>query len=111
MVQTGNDDGLRAHVPHSHLFPGARVRIEGFDDPAAQVDIPQPHIFALHFADCEEAAAELLVPEDGDPGSSVLAVEAHTSRAGTELPAQSWTIKEYLLDGGALVLRLGVRLA
>ncbi|MGP3776028.1 hypothetical protein ACTWJ8_34900 [Streptomyces sp. SDT5-1] len=107
----GSADQPRAQVDHSHLFPGARVRVEGLEAPSAQLDDPQPLTFVVHFADGEEAAAELLVPGDGDPGSSVLAVEAHTSRAGTELPAQSWMIKEYLLDGGALVLRLGVRLA
>ncbi|MFZ3566274.1 hypothetical protein ACOKM5_04805 [Streptomyces sp. BH097] len=100
----------RAQAGHSHLFPGARVRVRGLDAPAAHLDTPQPMTFVVTFADGEEAAAEVLVPGDGRQDSTVLAVEAHTSRAGTELPAQSWMIKEYLLDGAALVLRLGVRL-
>ncbi|MFI5664654.1 hypothetical protein [Streptomyces sp. NPDC051684] len=106
----GSTDQPRAHTGHSHLFPGARIRVEGLDAPTAHVDTPQPLTFVVQFADGEEAAAEVLVPGDGRPDSTVLAVEAHTSRAGTDLPAQSWMIKEYLLDGDALVLRLGVRL-
>lgn len=106
----GSIDQPRAHTEHSHLFPGARIRVEGLDAPAAHLDTPQPLSFVVRFADDEEAAAEVLVPGDGRPDSTVLAVEAHTTRAGTALPAQSWMIKEYLLDAGALVLRLGVRL-
>ncbi|MET9148746.1 hypothetical protein [Streptomyces sp. NPDC004042] len=86
-----------AHVGHTHLFPGARVRVDGLTS-------PRPCGLRLRFADGEETAAEVLVSEAGE---AALAVEAYTTRAGTRLPARTWTVREHGADDGGLTLRLG----
>ncbi|MEU4543761.1 hypothetical protein [Nonomuraea dietziae] len=95
-----------AHTGHSHLFPGAAVQVDG---PAAGEPL-EPFGLVIRFSDGEEAAAEVLVPSEGEAGGGLLAVEAHTTRAGTLLPSRTWTIREHTAREGGLTLRLGAAL-
>ncbi|MBT9384660.1 hypothetical protein KM176_12380 [Pseudooceanicola sp. CBS1P-1] len=63
------------HASHTHLYPGARGRIDGTGDGAAMV----------HFADGAQAPAQL--------GPDTLHVAAHRTLAGTVIAAQRWRIR------------------
>ncbi|MEU6481978.1 hypothetical protein ABZ858_34915 [Streptomyces sp. NPDC047017] len=100
-------EAVEAHVGHSHLFPGARVRVE-------HLSALRPCALRLCFSDGERAPAEILLSPSGE---AVLAVEEYTTGAGTRLPARTWAVREYGPDDGdgdggteAVTLRLGGRL-
>ncbi|WP_328469291.1 hypothetical protein OHA21_01435 [Actinoplanes sp. NBC_00393] len=76
-----------ARVDHTHLFPGAIIHLPG---PGSAL--------TLEFSDGSRVTAEII-------GGS-LAVEAHTTAAGTAIPAKVWAIKEQT----PRTLRLGARL-
>jgi hypothetical protein len=78
---------VTARVDHTHLFPGAVIHLDG---PGSAL--------ILEFSDGSRVAAEII----GDS----LAVGAHTTAAGTAIPAKVWTIKEQTPQ----TLRLGARL-
>lgn len=68
------ETATRLTVRHSHLYPGARGRIEG----------PGQGDCVLEFSDGALAFGTL----DGP----VLSVGAHRTAAGTEIPAKRWQI-------------------
>lgn len=69
------ETATRLTVRHSHLYPGARGRIEG----------PGQGDCVLEFSDGALAFGTL----DGP----VLSVGAHRTAAGTEIPAKRWRIQ------------------
>lgn len=95
---------LAARCSHTHLFPGARVLVEGVPDPAAFAVAPHPLTLALRFTDGVLTEADLVT--DGAAGT-VLAVPAHTTDAGTAIPDHRWSVPYAAAEGDALRLTIG----
>ncbi|MFI7328131.1 hypothetical protein ACIBQ3_26325 [Streptomyces rubiginosohelvolus] len=75
---------------HTHLFPGARCRLQGLPRPAAFAAAPEPIEVHLRFSDGAAAAAEL---RTASPTGPALAVAAYTTAAGTPIDDSTWAIK------------------
>ena len=95
-----------ATCAHTHLFPGARCRVQGLPDARAFAAHPRPIEVDLRFSDGAGADAELRT--DGESGP-VLAVPAYTTRAGTAIGPRSWTVRDVhpSPDGAEAELILG----
>lgn len=65
---------------HTHLFPGARCRVQGLPRPDAFAAAPRPIGLCLRFSDGVATDAEL---RTGAPTGPVLSVPAYTTGAGT----------------------------
>ncbi|MEU5367960.1 hypothetical protein ABZ362_03040 [Streptomyces sp. NPDC005951] len=75
---------------HTHLFPGARCRLQGLPDPPAFAAAPEPIDVYLRLSDGTATAAELHT----DPAmGQTLAVAAYTTAAGTPIDDSTWTVK------------------
>lgn len=85
-------DTFPALCGHTHLFPGARCRVQGLPDPDAFAAAPRPLDVDLRFSDGVLVAARLLT-EPGEGSPLVLAVPAHTTAAGTRIDARAWRIQ------------------
>ncbi|MFE3450304.1 GntR family transcriptional regulator [Nonomuraea sp. NPDC059194] len=85
-----------AWTDHTHLFPGAVVRVDG-------LAAPEPAALHLRLSDGVEVSAELL----SGPHGTLVEVAAYTTRAGTRLPARAWPVSSWELRDGAVLLRLG----
>ncbi|MBL0775927.1 MULTISPECIES: hypothetical protein [Streptomyces] len=98
---------LPAACLHTHLFRGARVLVDGVDDPSGYARAPRPLELALRFSDGAPADAEVLVsPESGE---TVLAVGAYTTEAGTFLSSRSWLVSGVAARDAGVELSIGVR--
>ncbi|MGW6583675.1 hypothetical protein ACWF76_30560 [Streptomyces globisporus] len=75
---------------HTHLFPGARCRLQGLPHPAAFAAAPEPIEAYLRFSDGAATAAEL---HTGSPTGPTLTVAAYTTAAGTPIDDSTWTVK------------------
>lgn len=79
------DSVITFRVSHSHLFPGAVLRL-----PDGQPYPADPAECLLLFSDESEAEAEF-VPDEGDePSHGRLLVSAYTTGAGTAISAKNW---------------------
>ncbi|MEV1008213.1 hypothetical protein [Streptomyces sp. NPDC049881] len=95
------DDGrYDAVCAHTHLFNGARVRVQGLADPGRATGL------TLRFSDGATADAELLVAGTGDAS---LAVGEYVTRAGTTLSRRVWQVRELTPEADGTGLRLGPR--
>ncbi|MFJ6069491.1 hypothetical protein ACIQFU_01380 [Streptomyces sp. NPDC093065] len=104
-------DTFPALCAHTHLFPGARCRVQGLPDPDAFVAGPRPLDLDLRFSDGVMVAARLLTepgegsplaePGEGHSAVAVLAVPAHTTAAGTRIDARTWRIRDLDVREGA----------
>ncbi|MFJ6516441.1 hypothetical protein ACIQMO_33770 [Streptomyces sp. NPDC091406] len=81
-------DAYLALCSHTHLFPGARCRLQGLPDPAAFAAAPEPIEAHLRFSDGTATAAELHTG-----AAPTLTVAAHTTAAGTPIDDSTWTVK------------------
>jgi hypothetical protein len=92
-----------AKASHSHLFPGAIVRL---DINVLNVGGPEPLGLVIRFIDGIEARAELLIV--GPESSLVMAldVEGYTTAAGSTIPAKTWGMTKQPAVEGAVVLRV-----
>ncbi|MEW2162888.1 hypothetical protein AB0912_07795 [Streptomyces sp. NPDC007084] len=108
MPQPSNGPADAAAYPavcgHTHLFPGARCRIQGLPDPGAFAAGPAPADLALRFSDDVVTEAEL---RTAGPAGPVLAVPAYTTGAGTLIDARAWRIKEFTPAGDEVELTIG----
>ncbi|WP_121716185.1 hypothetical protein [Streptomyces sp. E5N91] len=93
-------DTFPALCGHTHLFPGARCRVQGLPDPGAFAVKPRPLDVDLRFSDGVLVAARLLT-EPGEGSPLVLAVPAHTTAAGTRIDARAWRIRGLVVREGA----------
>ena len=78
------------HATHTHLFAGARLTAADSRFPA------DPGPVRIVFRDDAEANAELF-PGDAD-GELHLAVDAHPTAAGHDIPAKRWHIQRLETD-------------
>ncbi|MYR35765.1 hypothetical protein GTX14_00115 [Streptomyces sp. SID4944] len=105
-----NDDDASAFLAicgHTHLFPGARCRIQGLPAPAAFAATPHPVDLYLRFSDGAATDAEL---HTEDPPGPLLTVPAYTTGAGTVIDARTWTVREFTATGEDEVeLTIGTR--
>jgi hypothetical protein len=96
-------DPVMLHVTHTHLFPGARLT-------AAEDRFPaDPGPACIVFRDGAEADAELF---PGEADSQLhLAVDAHRTAAGQDIPGKRWRIRRVETDtAGAETGIVGARL-
>ncbi|MFF5567960.1 hypothetical protein ACFY7Z_26350 [Streptomyces sp. NPDC012623] len=89
---------------HTHLFPGARCRLQGLPDPHAFPADPWPIDLDLRFSDDVVAEAKLRTE---DPVGPVLAVPAYTTGAGTAVGGRTWLIREFIRTGDEVELTIG----
>ncbi|MEV8113374.1 hypothetical protein [Streptomyces xiamenensis] len=99
-------DAFLAVCGHTHLFPGARCRVQGLPDARAFAALPWPLDLMLRFSDDVVTEAEL---RTGDPMGPALTVQAHTTGAGTEIDGRTWVIREVRRAGSEIELTLGGR--
>ncbi|NED76233.1 hypothetical protein G3I51_28765 [Streptomyces sp. SID9944] len=92
----GGTDTFPAVCGHTHLFPGARCRVQGLPDPAAFAAGPSPLDVDLRFSDGVLTAAEL---RTGTPAGPVLAVPAYTTAAGTTIDGRVWRVRDLVRAG------------
>ncbi|NJQ16860.1 hypothetical protein [Streptomyces bohaiensis] len=95
---------LAAHCSHTHLFPGARVLVAGVEDPEAFAADPHPLTLALSFTDGVVTEAEFVLDDDA---GALLAVPAHTTDAGTDIPDHRWLVPGAAAAGGDVRLTIG----
>ncbi|MFF7604973.1 hypothetical protein [Streptomyces parvulus] len=97
-------DTYAAVCEHTHLFPGARCRVQGLPDPRGFAARPTPIDVDVRFSDGVIADARLST--DG-PADLVLTVAAYTTGAGTSIGVRSWIVRGTALAGGEVELILG----
>ncbi|MBB5940339.1 hypothetical protein [Streptomyces zagrosensis] len=105
---TGSTEGetFPAVCGHTHLFPGARCRLQGLPDPRAFAADPWPIGVDLRFSDVVGAEAELRTDDLAGP---VLAVPAYTTGAGTKIEGRTWLVRGVALEGDEVELTIGSR--
>ncbi|MFF1379746.1 hypothetical protein [Streptomyces sp. NPDC058308] len=99
-------DTVPALCGHTHLFPGARCRLQGLSDPRAFALAPRSVGVDLRFSDAVFVDAEL---HTGDPAGPVLTVPAHTTAAGTRIDERAWLVREFTPEGAEVELTIGSR--
>jgi hypothetical protein len=105
-MSTSGEYRLIASASHSHLFPGAILRIAVGGSGAI---ISEPFGLTIAFPDGVVSQAELVLAEDGadaDPAAAVI-VNAYTTLAGTVIPEKIWSVAEHTIENGSLNLRIG----
>ncbi|GHB35395.1 hypothetical protein GCM10010331_23430 [Streptomyces xanthochromogenes] len=93
---------------NTHLFPGARCRVQGLSDPTAFAADPRPVELELRLSDDVVTEAEL---HPSRPVGPVLTVSAYTTGAGTTIEARTWLIREFARRGDDIELTIGGRAA
>ncbi|WP_282205172.1 hypothetical protein [Kitasatospora fiedleri] len=106
---------------HTHLFPGARLRVQGLPGPAAAAAAPGPLDaelpldldLDLRFADGSAAEGRLRAagPAGAGPTVAELAVAGYATAAGTRLDARTWEVRASVAADGGLELTVGGRSA
>lgn len=91
---------------HTHLFPGARCRIQGLSDPDAFAEGPWPVALELRLSDDVVTEAEL---RTADPAVPVLTVTAYVTGAGTPVDGRTWLIRGLSRTGEDVELTIGGR--
>ncbi|GHB56923.1 hypothetical protein GCM10010377_54960 [Streptomyces viridiviolaceus] len=89
---------------HTHLFPGARCRLQGLSDPQAFAADPWPIDLDLCFSDDVVTEAELRIEDTARP---VHTVSACTTGAGAPVDGRSWLIREFVRTGDEVELTIG----
>ncbi|QWQ42761.1 hypothetical protein KME66_18545 [Streptomyces sp. YPW6] len=93
-----------ALVGHTHLFPGARCRIQGLPDARAFASAPEPADIHLWLSDGTATPAEFRTEPTAGPA---LAVAAHTTAAGTPIADRTWAVKGIAPKGDEVELTIG----
>lgn len=75
---------------HSHLFPGARLVVDG------EVDLAQAEALLVVFGDAGVAPATLRAT---GPGETLLDVDGYVTEAGTAMAPVAWSV--VLADAGS----------
>ncbi|WP_329559412.1 hypothetical protein OG711_14390 [Streptomyces uncialis] len=97
-------DTFLAVCGNTHLYPGARCRLQGLPDPQTFADRPRPVDVLLHFSDSVTTDAELRT--DG-PADAVFAVPAYTTRAGRQIEGRTWLVRDFVRTGDEVELTIG----
>ncbi|WP_329473856.1 hypothetical protein OIE75_39815 [Streptomyces sp. NBC_01723] len=97
-------DTYMAVCDRTHLFPGARCRVQGLPDPRAFAARPTPIDVDVRFSDGVIADARLSTDGPADP---VLIVAAYTTGAGTSIGGRGWVVRGTAVAGDEVELILG----
>ncbi|MFE9460416.1 hypothetical protein [Streptomyces californicus] len=97
----------QALCSHTHLFPGARCRLQGLPHPEAFAAAPEPIDVYLRFSDGTAAPADLRTGTATAPAT--LAVAAHTTAAGNPLGESAWAVKGFTLEQDEVEMTIGAR--
>ncbi|RSN63814.1 hypothetical protein DMH12_04700 [Streptomyces sp. WAC 04229] len=97
-------DTYVAVCDRTHLFPGARCRVQGLPDPRGFAARPAPIDVDVRFSDGVIADARLSAD---DPAAPVLIVAAYTTAAGTSIDGRGWVVRGTVLAGDEVELILG----
>ncbi|MFD5199893.1 hypothetical protein ACFWM7_06955 [Streptomyces sp. NPDC058375] len=89
---------------HTHLFPGARCRLQGLPHPAAFAAAPESIEVHLRFSDGTATAAEL---HTEPPTGPTLTVAAYTTAAGTPIADSTWAVKGVARNEDEVELTIG----
>lgn len=92
---------IPVRVDHPRLHPGVAVEVSG--DVLGAAAVPR---IRLMFSDGTVAHADILA----DGSSLTMAVEAHTTSGGTEIPPRTWRVTSIEPAEGITLIRLGGRL-
>ncbi|XMN07446.1 hypothetical protein ACK8N7_16045 [Streptomyces griseobrunneus] len=103
-TEPDNAPTFLALCSHTHLFPGARCRLQGLPEPTAFAGSPQPIDIYLRFSDGAATDAEL---RTDDPTGPALTVPAYTTGAGTAIDARTWTVRACTATGEEVELTIG----
>ena len=97
---------LVASASHSHLFPGAILRIAVG---GSGTIISKPISLTIAFSDGTVSQAELVLAQDGTDAdrSAAMIVNAYSTMAGTVIPEKTWSVSDQAIDNGLLNLRIG----
>ncbi|MGJ0185013.1 hypothetical protein [Corynebacterium glyciniphilum] len=83
------DSVITFHVSHSHLFPGAVLRLQdGQELPTGVAEC------LLVFSDESEAEAELIPDHSTETTAGHLQVSTYTTGAGTPIGAKNWHLSK-----------------
>ncbi|MFF1695446.1 hypothetical protein ACFVXC_17705 [Streptomyces sp. NPDC058257] len=107
-IEPTEADAFLAVCGHTHLFPGARCRIQGLPDPQAFATEPWPIELELRLSDDVVTQAELVTAKSTGP---VLTVLSYTTGAGTVIDDRTWLIRELIRTGDEVELTAGGHLA
>lgn len=103
----------QATASHSHLFPGARIRLDTAGLPHGSAGRLGPLAFRLSFSDGTGSMAEIIVadPADGEdePLLAVVVAEYKTA-AGALISEKTWPVTRVEAEEGCWVLKLGKEL-
>ncbi|MEU6114117.1 hypothetical protein ABZ840_06115 [Streptomyces sp. NPDC047117] len=103
-------DTFPALCGHTHLFPGARCRLQGLPDPQAFTARPWSIDVDLRFSDAVAVDAELRIDDRADDRAEpVLVVPPYTTGAGTHIDGRSWLVRELTPAGDEAELTIGTR--
>ncbi|MFF8574113.1 hypothetical protein ACF06L_23150 [Streptomyces sp. NPDC015408] len=97
-------DTYVAVCDHTHLFPGARCRVQGLPDPRAFTARPASIDVDVRFSDGVIADARLSTDGPADPA---LIVAAYTTGAGTSIGGRGWVVRGTAVVGAEVELILG----
>ncbi|MEU3060690.1 hypothetical protein AB0P12_27105 [Streptomyces subrutilus] len=100
-------DAFPAVCGHTHLYPGARCRLQGLPDPGAFAEHPRPVDLELRFSDDVVTEAELRTGGPGVGALAVLGVGAYTTGAGTPIGGRTWLVREFARTGDEVELAIG----
>lgn len=103
---TESDENVKTAVAsHSHLFPGAVLRIESCGSKVETLSEPQA--LRIYFSDGSQSFAELVLAEDSTKQEAALIIAGYTTVAGTSIPQKTWHVAGQSTEDGALSLRIG----
>ena len=103
---TESDENLSTAVaPHSHIFPGAVLRMEC--DESEPETVLQPRAFQIFFSDGSQSSAELVLTGDSTQQEAALIISAYTTIAGTSMPQKMWRVAGHNTENGVVNLRIG----
>jgi hypothetical protein len=110
MTRTGGDFP-EAVASHSHLFPGAVLRVT----PRGSHEdlVSNPSALTIVFSDGAKSHAEVLVAVAttvNPGGETALIVDGYTTTAGAVIPQKMWRLAGQMFDGEQLTLRIGSRM-
>ncbi|MET9255416.1 hypothetical protein [Streptomyces sp. NPDC003717] len=106
-MSTSPTETFPALCGHSHLFPGARCRLQNLRDPGAFAAAPWPVEVDLRFSDGVVVDAVLASAGPGDDAPAVLTVPAYSTAAGTAIDGRTWLVREAVRVGSEVELTMG----
>jgi len=100
-------DFPEAVASHSHLFPGAVLRVA--PNGSLEDFVSKPSALIIVFSDGAKSHAEVIVAVNPS-GETALVVDGYTTTAGAVIPQKMWRVAGQAFDGERLTIRIGARM-